>query len=374
MGLVFSLLGLVLYRIRNLECAGSAVAFPILRPVFQVLCAVFVAAAAQFFLYNFLGLNRRNFLILSVGLTVGWFIGKMLTEHTTRVFNLKNCYGLVALAAVFAVSLWMTHVDILRVETRLPDPEKIRYVQFGGKQYTEREDIENFLRLQADALEHRAEEPGTYVLVDGQWIGCFGENYDKYLGEGLSGQYRYTCVDNENLTYELKNGKLIKRHYNIWVDTEYVESEAGRIAEDYLTRWDHINSRTIMVKGVEYDRLDWVLQDLEEIYVDYMEDSETLRKELSTPSNARSLIAAIKADCAEGNMAQMMLYHTGSFRVENEYAEDGYAQFMEIGISISGNDSSWWICVYPDSIHTLQWLESHGALGVEVMAENICHG
>ena len=373
-GLGFALLGLVLYRIRNLECAGSAVAFPILRPVFEVLCAVFVAAAAQFFLYNFLGMDQRNFLILSVGLTVGWFIGKMLTEHTTRVFTLKNSYGLAALAAVFAVSLWLTHVDILKIETRQPDPEKIKAVQFGGKEYTEREDIENFLRLQADALEHRAEEPGTYVLVDGQWIGCFGENYDKYLGEGLSDQYQYTCVDNKNLTYELKNGKLIKRHYSIWVDTEYVESEAGRIARDYLTRWDHINSRTITVKGVEYDRLDWVLQDLEEIYVDYMEDNEELPEALATPSNVRSLIAAIKADCAEGNMVQTPLYHTGSFRIENEYAEDGYARFMELGISISGNDSSWWICVYPDSIHTLQWLESHGALGVEVMAENIRHG
>lgn len=373
-GLGFALLGLVLYRIRNLECAGSAVAFPILRPVFEVLCAVFVAAAAQFFLYNFLGMDQRNFLILSVGLTVGWFIGKMLTEHTTRVFTLKNSYGLAALAAVFAVSLWLTHVDILKIETRQPDPEKIKAVQFGGKEYTEREDIENFLRFQADALEHRAEEPGTYVLVDGQWIGCFGENYDKYLGEGLSDQYQYTCVDNKNLTYELKNGKLIKRHYSIWVDTEYVESEAGRIARDYLTRWDHINSRTITVKGVEYDRLDWVLQDLEEIYVDYMEDNEELPEALATPSNVRSLIAAIKADCAEGNMVQTPLYHTGSFRIENEYAEDGYARFMELGISISGNDSSWWICVYPDSIHTLQWLESHGALGVEVMAENIRHG
>ena len=95
---------ILLYRVRDLECAGSAVAFPILRPVFQVCCAVFVAAAAQFFLYNFLGMYQRNFLILTVGLVTGWFIGKMLTEHTTRVFNLHNFCGLAALAAVCAVS------------------------------------------------------------------------------------------------------------------------------------------------------------------------------------------------------------------------------------------------------------------------------
>ena len=369
-GAVFSLLGLVLYRIRNLECAGSAVAFPILRPVFQVLCAVFVAAAAQFFLYNFIGMQQRNFLILTVGLVTGWFIGKMLTEHTTRVFYLKNWYGLAALAAVFAVSLWMTHVDILGVETRLPNVEKIRNVSFNGVVYTEREDIENFLRLQADALEHRAEEPGTYVLVDGQWIGCFGENYEKYVEEAAEGQYIYTAVDSKNLTYEMENGKLIKRHYNIWVNTDYVESEAGRIAEDYMTRWDAVNNRTITIKGVEYNRLDLVLQGVTGIHVDFV-DTIDQEKQKELAKDVDSLIAALKADCAEGNMAQNPLYHTGSFRIEDEYAEKGYYDLQELGISIASEKHTWWVSIYPDSHHTLRWLEDHDALNLEVRSETI---
>ena len=313
-GLVFALLGLVLYKIRNLECAGSAVAFPILRPVFQVCCAVFVAAAAQFFLYNFIGMNQRNFLILSVGLVTGWFIGKMLTEHTTRVFNLQNCYGLAALAAVFAVSLWMTHVDIFRVETRLPEAEKIKYVQFGGRKYTEQEDIDNLLRLHADALEHRAESSGTYVLVDGEWVYYIDTNSHLIDEENPDNQYTY--VDSVTLTYELESGKLIKRRYTIWTDTEYVESEAGRISESYLTQWDTVNSRTVTIDGVEHKRLDLILKNVEGIHVDYMENSDRnldeLAKELA--EDADSLIAAIKADCAAGNMAQNYLYHSGSFR------------------------------------------------------------
>lgn len=367
-GLVFSLLGLLLYRIRDLECAGSAVAFRQLVPVFEVLCAVFVAAAAQFFLYNFLGLARRNFLILTVGLVTGWFIGKMLTEHTTRVFSLKNCCGLAALAAVFAVSLWLTHVDIFRIETRLPDPEKIKSVQFGGETYTEREDIDNFLRLQADALEHRAEDAGTYVLVDGQWIGCFGENYDKYIRDAAGhSDYRYTYVDNMGLTYEMENGKLIRRHYYIWVDNEQVQSEAGRIAESYLTRWDTINNRVVTINDMEYNRLDLVLENVKSVYVDYMEEGE---QQKALAKDARSLIAALKADCAEGNMAQNHMYHTGSFRREDEYAEGGYVYPSELGISIGGEKYSWWISIYPDSVHTLGWLEDHGVLNVDVLAES----
>lgn len=373
-GIVFSLMGLVLYKIRDLECAGSAVAFPILRPVFQVCCAVFVAAAAQFFLYNFLGMYQRNFLILTVGLVTGWFIGKMLTEHTTRVFTMHNFCGLAALAAVCAVSLWLTHVDILRIETRLPDAEKIKYVQYAGRKFTDREDIDNLLRLHADALEHRAEDAGTYVLIDGQWIGCFGENYDKYVKDVEdSSKFQYTYVDSVSLTYELESGKLIKRRYNIWTDTEYVESEAGRISESYLTQWDTINSRTVTIDGVEHKRLDLILKNVEGIHVDYMENSgrnlDELAKELA--EDADSLIAAIKADCAAGNMAQNYVYHSGSFRYEDEYSETGYRYQSELGISISGEKYSWWVSVYPDSEHTLRWLENHGVLMAEITDQDL---
>ena len=177
-------------------------------------------------------------------------------------------------------------------------------------------------------------------------------------------------TDSARLTYEMENGKLINRRYNIWVDNGYVQSEAGRIAEDYLTRWETINNRKVTIKGVEYDRLELALQNLEGVYVDYMEDQD-LQKNLATESNARSLIAALQADCADGNMAQNYMYHTGSFRMEDEYAEGGYRDFPEMGISISGDKYTWWISVFPDSVNTLRWLKNHGVLPVEVRSENI---
>ena len=368
-GLVFALMGLVLYRIRDLECAGSAVAFPILRPVFQVLCAVFVAAAAQFFLCNFVGMPQRNFLILTVGLVVGWFIGKMLTEHTTRVFNLNNCYGLAALAAVFAVSLWMTHVDLFKVETHLPDAEKIKNVQFNGLKFTEPEDIDSFLRLQADALEHRAEHAGTYVQVDGEWIPYIDNNADRIDEENPDN--RYTYVDSIRLVYEMENGKLIKRRYNVWLDNDYVQSEAGRIAESYLTRWESMSNRKVTVNGIEYDCLDLILKDVSHFYVDYMDRDMKLLESMATEGNIRSLIEAVKADCAEGNMAQSYMYHTGHFLIEDEYAEKGYHEVGAINISVGSEDYNWWIGVYPESVHTLRWLENHGLLNAEIRPENL---
>ena len=365
-GLVFSLLGLGLYKIRNLECAGGMVAFPILRPVFEVLCAIFISAAAQFFLCNFTGMSQRNFLVLTVGLVAGWFIGKMLTEHTSRVFNLRNGCGLAALAAVFAVSLWLTHLDILKIETTLPEAEKIQSVSFNGTVYTQREDIDNFLRLQADALENRVEEAGLYTLENGLWVQSYGEK----AWENTDNPFAY--VDSARLTYEMDNGKLINRRYNIWVDSENVQSEAGRIAESYLTSWETINNRTVTVNGVEYNRLDLVLENVKSVYVDYMDTKQDhMAKQAELAKDVDSLIAAIQADCAEGNMAQTYFYHTGSFRVEDDYSEKGYYDMPELGVSISGENYSWWVSVYPDSVHTLEWIRDHDALQVEVHPEAI---
>ena len=365
-GLVCSLLGLGLYKVRNLECAGSMVAFPVLRPVFEVLCAIFIAAAAQFFLCNFTGMSQRNFLILTVGLAVGWFIGKMLTEHTNRVFNLRNCCGLAILAAAFAVSLWLTHLDILKIETTLPEAEKVRSATFNGTIYTQREDIDNFLRLHADALENRAEEAGLYTLENGQWVQSFGDE----ARENTQNPFAY--VDSARLTYEMENGKLINRRYNIWVDSENVQSEAGRIAEDYLTSWETINNRTVTVNGVEYNRLNLVLENVKGVYVDYMDTKQDhMAKQAELAKDVDSLLAAIQADCAEGNMAQTYFYHTGSFRVEDEYSEKGYYDMPEIGISISSENHTWWVSIYPDSVHTLEWMRDHDALQVEVHPEAI---
>jgi hypothetical protein len=171
----------------------------------------------------------------------------------------------------------------------------------------------------------------------------------------------------------MENGKLINRRYNIWVDNDYVSSEAGRIAEDYLTRWETINDRKTMVNGVEYNRLDLVLKEIKGIYVDYMDTpgQNSLPKQQALAEDVDSLLAAIKADCAEGNMAQSYMYHSGSFRMEDDYSEKGYYDMPELGISISSENYTWWVSIYPDSVHTLEWMRDHEVLNVEVRPENI---
>lgn len=368
-GLAFSLAALLLYRKRDLECAGDAVAFRCLVPVFQVLCAIFVCAASQFFLYSFLGIREQNYMILAAGLVVGWFAGKMLLERTTRVFRLHNWYGLAALAAVLAVSLWMTHVDILGIETRLPAADKIKSVTFNSSYsrhnaFEEKADIEALLRLHRDALENRVEYSGTYVLgEDGEWIQYIDTN-STLIDEDKEDQ-QYAHAARIALVYELESGKLIERYCNVWVD-----SEAGRIANEFLNRWEIVNYRTATVNGVQRNRLDLVMEDFWRLGVDLVEDEDLLAK-LSTLENARELLAAIQADCREGHMAQDALFHKGTFLYEEPYAEDGYDKTHCITVRLSSEEYSVYFNIFPDSAHTVRWLQEHGLLNAQLSDEDM---
>ncbi|MBQ3192174.1 MAG: hypothetical protein IJB59_01225 [Oscillospiraceae bacterium] len=362
-GLIFALLGLLLYRARDLECAGDAVAFPVLKPVFLVLCSVFVAAAAQFFLYAFMGMNKLNYMILIAGLVVGWFVAKMLLERSTRVFRLKNLYGLAALAAVFAVSLWLTHVDILGIETYIPDGDKIKMVSLDSRnsmKMTESREIEDMLRLHADALENRAEDYGVYIQDETGARIHFTDFEDETEYENY-----YYAVD-VALRYELESGKIVRRNYNIWVD-----SEAGRIAEDYMSRWENVDYRTVTINGKEYNRLTTILNDFEHFVLPGYENERELPELCRSQAAAMELIAAIKADCEAGNMAQHPYFHTGHFRIPDEYAEKGYYEDAAIYISFRGADYGWSVNVFADCENTIRWLKAHDLLTAEHYTENI---
>lgn len=364
-GVVYLALALVLYKKRDLECAGDPVAFRWLVPVFEVLCAVFVATAAQFLLENTLGLRTVSRWVLVLSLAMGWLVAKMLVERSTRVFRLKNFTGLALLAAVFGISLALTHFDVLGIEDYLPRADQVKKVTFGTDWTANRdldspEDVEAMLRLQENALENRAQDSGTYVRgYDGGWVHYEDTNDHLYDREDETLPASY--VAEVSLSYELENGKIIKRRYNVWVD-----SEAGALTKDYLNSWKELNS-TYERDGVFYDRLNQALDTFVNFRTGYGEGP--LPEICSDRQAAEALLECIDMDVREGNMAQHPYFHTGVFRQEDEWAENGYAESRSIDICITGRDASWYVEVYADAAHTIRWLQEHGLMDWEVLPQ-----
>lgn len=368
-GIVFLAAALWLYRKRHLECAGDAVAFRPLVPVFQVLCAIVVMAAGQFFLYSILGLRNQNYTILAVGLVVGWFIGRMLIERSTRVFRLQNWYGLGALAAALVLTLVCTHLDVLNIEERMPKADRVKSVGLDTSYVNtvllkEEEDIESILQLHRYTLDNRAEEgSGTYVIgSNGQWIRYIDNNADLIDEEDKSQPVR--MATNVSLRYELDNGNTVRREYNVWVD-----SPEGQILRNILNRWENvIQQEKVLVNGVEMDREEAVLANFTGFHVDDVPDE--IAGAVNTRQEAESFLAAVMEDCVAGNMAQNPYFHNNYFRYPSKAYEDGYAHFDRLWVYLkAGDEYGMFLEVYADSENTLRWLESRSLLpaGLEIL-------
>ncbi len=374
-GVVFLLVGLVLYRKRNLECSGDAVAFPILAPVVQVAASVCVCAAAGVFVNMFFGYSYRNYpvilyVVLACGLAVGWFGAKMFLERSTRVFRPRNWIGLLVMAVVVTVSLFLTHVDILGIETWIPKVDKVEKVSLNGIggvniELTDREDIEKIIQLQELALEDRLEDAGRYP------VRYLEENFDSYshvympeqgFRYGEEGDYDeyepHLYVDRIYMTYTLTSGKVVEREYNIWT-----AMEEGAIVKEFANRWEAVWDYASRYWGMEETEFD-----LDQVTAIHFFNTE-LEEEDIRPGMVDSLIAAMKADAAQGSMTQDSAYHRGVFVVwdeedQREYYSNGYYLRMSSGEEPFAKQIG--IEVFADAVHTVRWLRENGLLDLPV--------
>lgn len=365
-GIVFLALALILYRKRNLECAGDAAAFPFLRPVFQVLCTLFVTTGSWYILRDMIGRDAPEVMkygLLAVAMMVGWFIGRMLVERSTRVFGKRNWYGLGILAAVMALSLVCTHFDVLNIEERLPDPDKIERVSLGTNYMldyplTDKADIEKVLRLHSLAIDERIDDWGLYVRgKDGTFVEVVDSNDDKY--DLTQENPDLAQAVNVRIYYTMKNGSTMERRYNIWS-----EKEAGSIARELLSRWEVISdSKTTLQDGREVNGAEYSAQNILafSLYGDrVLKDEEDLSK------TALSFLDAVKADCKAGTMVEDRNYHMGFFRkktpTEDWDGNEYYEETDRLYVHLNGEDVSWMVYIYPDSENTIRWLQAHGLL------------
>lgn len=356
-GIVFTLAALILYKHRSLECAGDAVCSRKLIPVFQVLSALFVAVAAEFFLAELVGLDENQevlkYVLLFIGLLVGWFAGKMLVERSARVFQPRSFVGLGILAAVLAASMGLTKLDVLHLDERLPAQEDIEsvYLDYNGATFTDSSDIAKVLQLNKLVLEDRLpyNQGSAFVLENGDYV-SIQDSQAAYWQEG-DPIPQQRLRDDLVLSYTLKDGRVIRRKYSFWVD-----SQQGQIAKSLLSRWEAVNSRYTYVNGEKTETLSLLLNDVEDFYCSLGSN----RNRDFTREQAESLIQAIQADCQAETMAQRSQYHDGIFKYLNY--EGTPSEDDSIYLSISGENYGWSISVYPDSANTVRWLRDNGYL------------
>ena len=364
-GILFMLLGRLLYSKRKLECAGDAMAFRIFEPIFQICIAICSAAFGALVLSAFFGYRQQSlqFLFVFCGLVIGWFAGKIIIHRTARVFRFKNWLGLAALTAVLAGTLGLAYFDVFGIETWIPNPEDVRSVTFGYSTYrgmseelTDKEDIAQVIRLQELALEDRLEDSDTFIQVNGI---LYSREEAEELGLLDQGEYRYTATI--MIHYTLNNGRLVQRLYTVWCDGEEAE-----ITKEYLSRWEVVSYASYY--GEVGTMAIWGEEPGSDIFINI--DGYTMA---ANQEDVDSLLAAIRADCDARTMTQRSSFHNGHFSYTDEYGNSLTTRSIYVEFSTE-NGKSGSFSIFADSENTLKWLQEHSPREFNVSAENTYYG
>lgn len=306
-GVALMAVGLLMYRKRNLECAGDFIAVKPLAPVFLTLYSMFVAAFVYVFFDAFFGSEAITFLF--VGLAIGFFTGQMLLERSVRVFRGKKWLGFGVMAGALALSLILTALDPVGITRWVPEVKEIKAMHLAGYEYS--------VRYTDD-----------YLITDEQTVAKLLQVHQQAVENPADTYYDDTV--SVYIRYELANGSTVRRDYEIQAD-----SPAGDILRKYFSTPD-------IIFGGLYRDMDSFRKEIVYAYTDMGGEIPQEQYE--------ELLRAMEKDWQAGNLASEYTFHRGENHVTSimfDVREENHYHTVEIQI-------------WTDAEHTVTWLEKHG--------------
>ena len=247
-GVVCTIAAVWLNDKRDLEVAGNAVAYGVLRPILKYLAGICAALLLGAILYVFfwMDLGREmtvdlaGAVALAIAMALGAFLGVLFAQMTlaksTRVLGSMWKGGLV-LACAGALFVGILYADPLATQDKLPDAgniEKAELLCYGMKvaDLTSDEGIESVRTLHGTILENQDEFRANSKFASAQYL--------------ESGEYGGTTV---GICYTMKDGSIFERSYPIYferpdTEVEGLEGLAGTAAYKVLSQADDITNGT----------------------------------------------------------------------------------------------------------------------------------
>ena len=190
MAIAFYALGFVVYTKRRIEACGDVAAFKVFRPILKY---AVVAAAVSAIFGIFTSANIPAFAIYFIAAATGavvYFAAEMLLSKSVKVFGrYKGYLGFMAFTAAFISFFAFT--SVCGYETRVPDKEDI---------------------ASATIYEWSNTEP---VLEDSDFIDDCIALHKKFIADIPVSLRGKSYANNLYVVYKLKNGKELKREYQL---------------------------------------------------------------------------------------------------------------------------------------------------------------
>ncbi|MBQ3011121.1 MAG: hypothetical protein IJD81_08000 [Oscillospiraceae bacterium] len=285
-GLVFLVLGMLLYKNRRMETAGDTISIEILKPVFRfcmtvgggLLFATFISAVLYEVTPTRWMAAAYLAVLLVIGGVIGYFISQMLITKTVNVFRKGwKVLGIYAVAVLIVVTA--IECDLFGYERRVPDIDDIAEVTITGYNsdritFDEPENIETIVKLHSNIINNKylhETEGGSPEAV--AYIGRFTDP---------AAVFRKTSVE---ITYTLQNEDVITRRYRVAYGPDEVLNPASeiRVYEALLNTKEGMEGRYTVNYPVTIDNVGsaWVeytdAVNYESIHFSDLSPSEVLR-------------------------------------------------------------------------------------------------
>ncbi len=228
-GLVLAALALVVYRRRHMERSGDVVTVGWVRPVFQygvAFCCALGFGTVFFEIFNGILLETVWTLLVLMLFSgaVGYFLARMILEKSFRVFHCwKGCLPFLAVLVVLVCGM---ELDVTGFESRVPDRAQVESVSIDALYTVPHDDGSYFSVWESADPEVVDTVLDLHQLVVDSKNEIEGETAHVLSDQEPAGYYVETLRRNGfHVTYHLKNGTEISRHYrsNIPVCAEDVK-------------------------------------------------------------------------------------------------------------------------------------------------------
>lgn len=350
LGCLAIFLAVKLLQRRKPECAGDLLAFPIMKPVILVLCTLF--SGIVFHAISSIFEWSMGYLMLAIGLMVGYYGCLMLLKRQVNVFTGRSFLPLAVMGAAVLISLTCTGLDLFGTTYRIPEADEVEKAELRipvnySDTYTATEaaDIENILTLQRDALEeHRQREVARPILER-----IFGSEEKEITFE--KGVDEFERAGRMYITYTLKNGSTINRCYLFHETSPHLEilqrifSQPEYVFVDYNESW--YSPDTGLEKLLERTNI---------IQVRCWHDEGQFVQEkvfnITESEDWAGLLDAMLADCEASNLSQAYVLHP----------DDTFRDNINIYYQSTRYEGSECLSleVYTACENTLNWLVEHG--------------
>lgn len=402
-GIVSMALSFLLYKLRQLECAGDFIAFRKLNPVACVIITVCVGMC-----FALVGdvLGGGYIVWLVVGVVIGYFGSLMLIERRIKVFRPKTFLGLILLGAVLMVSILLFKFDVFGVVHWVPEVDEVKSVTvanynsnnyfyddyYGGNRMsvtlTEDEDIAEIIEAHEDILKWVDEDYQgsghyvvlTYKLESGRTVRraytapAFGPNYEIvskyfYTTENILGYAGTTWEDYlDSVDYIwLENGEVPPVLYEILLEAVREDCENGFVNSYGGDVATYLDIQLVDEKTGSYDYRElYILEGAEKTlallnspemilgyddWEDYLENVGymTANGYVLSRDSYEDLLTAMKLDCENGDL-DLVYGSDDVYWVEIQVAyPDGTYIYREIGIPRTAENTVAWITAYSET-------------------------